>query len=1099
MQEKKPLKKHWFILLLSICLPFLSDGQNPTPTNLTDQPIFHRLTNKDGLSQGTINCILQDRLGFMWFGTMDGLNRYDGYEITVFRNLPGDTNSISSNVVNQIIEDNEGLLWIITDKGLNVYNPVLNAFRRVRLNTINKTDSEAKINCATIDHSGQLWFGTEDQGIICYSPNSLEQKHYLSTPDKPDGLISNSIKTLFADSRDNLWIGFQLGGMATLDASTGHFTNYYDIPAINYPSANLSINIFAETKDHKILIGAHDLSLITYDPELKIFYRTNLPNNKIKSDVLTIRTFEGSKTDQLWIGTDDIGLISLNSKNGDYSIYTQGNSENSLVYNTINSLYIDRDNNLWIGTYGKGINILSHYLKAFYSFTESNSNMMGLSFSSVRSIFEDEDGIIWTGGYNDFNKIDLKSGRTTVRENMVAYSICQDPSDKNLLWVGTEGTGLFKYKKNTGEFFKFPVSLTTNENTVVGCGVFEITADNNGFIYFGTEFGLNILDTKTGKFRFFGNVPSDTTSIVPGQIMAIFNDTKNVIWVGSISGGLARFNKSKNTFTRFAETDGNQESLIGNRINCIYEDAKNRFWIGTNMGLNLMNRESGTFKLYTEADGLPNNFVYGILDDKNGYLWLSTNKGISEFDPDNEIFINFDKADGLPGNEFNTAAFFKKNNQRLYFGGVDGLVAFNPDKIIKNPIPPKVVFTKISKSNNEFVNDTVISYLNQIILQPDDVIVNFEFSALNYINASNCRYAYMIGNLHEQRIDLGHKRSLMLANLNPGEYYLKVKASNNDGLWNETPATLKIVVLPWFYETVWFKLLIIFALLGVMITVFVFRIKLIRKQKELLQSLVEVKTRELKDAIEDLADEVEERKKTADELREANTTKDKFFSIIAHDLKSPFNTLLGFSDLLVEQWAEFDDSEKLEFVKRIKSTSENTYKLVTNLLEWSRLQKGSIDFNPVKTNIRYLADISITHLKHDAELKEIQFQIDIPGFINAFADQNMVNFVFRNLISNAIKFTPRHGLILIGAKSHENRIICKVEDNGVGLSREAMDNIFKLENTISTKGTEGETGTGLGLILCKEFVKKNRGSIWVESTPEKGSKFFFSLPVSEHF
>ncbi len=339
----------------------------------------------------------------------------------------------------------------------------------------------------------------------------------------------------------------------------------------------------------------------------------------------------------------------------------------------------------------------------------------------------------------------------------------------------------------------------------------------------------------------------------------------------------------------------------------------------------------------------------------------------------------------------------------------------------------------------------------------------------------------------------------MLSYLSPGEYVLKVKASNNDGVWNENPATLKIIVLPRYYETLWFKLLLVFVVFAGIFTIIIIRFRLINHQKKRLQKLVDERTQELKDAVEELAEEIKERRKTAEELQEANTTKDKFFSIIAHDLRSPFNTLIGFSDLLVDQWPNLDETDKLEFIKRIKKTSENTFNLVDNLLEWSRLQKGTIEFNPVKCNVKFLSKISIEQLQADAELKEIKINIDIPGFLNVFADQNMIDFVFRNLISNAIKFTPRNGNIFVRAKTHDNRIICQVEDTGLGMKPETIENLFKLGSSKSSPGTEGETGTGLGLILCKEFVKKNQGSIWVESEPGSGSKFFFSLPVSEHY
>jgi len=1091
----------YFILLAFALVAFFKSAtaQVSDSSFLTEQPFFQRLSNFEGLSQGTINCIIQDRQGFMWFATMDGLNRYDGYDFTIFRNIQNDTNSISSNIINQLIEDQTGQIWIATSNGLNVYNPMINSFIKIQLNALIKSGKDDGINSISFDKTGLLWIGTQNNGVICFNPSSNEQHQYLSVPDIPDGLISNSITTVFADSNGNIWISFQTGGISMLNPATGHFTNYFYFSESSNPKREIFSNSFAETPDHKLLIGSYHFSLCSIDLLTKKFSQINLPNSLVGDDDVTIRSFAYSNEDLLWLGTDDLGLIAFNKKNRKFSICENDNSANSLLYNTIKSLCIDRDKNLWIGTYGKGINILSPYSKPFYSFFKSESDLMGLSFSSVRSIFEDENGILWVGGYHGFDRIDLNKGAENVIENWVIYSIYPYPDDNNSLLLGSEGGGMYKFDKTTHKLLPYKFSGFAGQNSLVGSGALKIVHDGKEIVYIGTELGLNTLEISTGRFGFYANNPDDPTSIIPGQIISLFIDSKANIWVGSMLGGLAVLNKENNTFKRFTALPGNSESLSGSRVNCIYEDQKGRFWIGTNMGLNQMNRETGKFTVFSETDGLANNFIYGILDDKHGNLWLSTNKGISKFDPEQKKFTNFDIGDGLPGNEFNTAAYFKKSNERLYFGSVDGLVLFNPDRIVENPISPKVVFSNLTISNQKFKGDTVISYLKQITLKPDDLLVTFEFSALNFINPENCQYAYQVENLSEEWINLGNKRTLMLSYLNPGEYVLKVKASNNDGLWNENPATMKIIVLPRYYETLWFRLLALFTILGIIFIIFILRIRSIRKQKERLQSLVDLRTHELKDAIDELADEIEERKKTSEELQEANTTKDKFFSIIAHDLRSPFNTLLGFSDLLVDQWPNLDEEDKLEFIKRIKKTSENTYNLVNNLLEWSRLQKGTIEFNPAKSNLKYLSKISADQLQADAELKGIQIITDIPGFLNVFVDQNMIDFVFRNLISNAIKFTPRNGQIFVRAKSHDNRIICQVEDTGVGMKRETMENLFKLENSISSAGTEGETGTGLGLILCKEFVKKNQGSIWVESEPGVGSKFFFSLPVSEHY
>ena len=1077
-------------VVLFIAFPILLTASNGY------QQIFYSLTNEDGLSQGSILCICQDNMGYMWIGTNDGLNRYDSYNVKIFRNIPDDTTSLSSNRISSLYADDNGCIWIGTSGGgLNKYDPVENKFTRYYFQTSSKELYGSIINSIAKDAYGNIWIGTNNDGLIKFDLETEEYIQFFHDPTNPESISDNNITIVFVDKKGNIWIGTASGGLNLFIPEAQNFKIYKHDPNNSLSISGNSISDIIEGNDGELWISTLFNYLNCFNPEDESFIKHH---ENIPQSIYSIN-FMGQ--DSLWISSGFRGLFLSNISEKSIKRFYSGTRKGMLSYSTILCLFKDRDGNMWIGTSGKGVNIYSPNKKKIITYELGTALSSGLSFSSVRAIYEDDNKILWVGGYKSFgrfggfNKIDLKTNIITILSpEGEVYCISPDTKNKDILWLGTEGQGIIEFNTKTSSYKNYWDKPPFTTDSINGYNICFIKNDKTGNFYIGTETGLNVINADNGKCKFYKHNPNNSFSIMHGFIMNFYIDSDDNIWIGSDIGGLAKFDRENDIFIRYTNSLTDTNSISSNNVFSIYEDSKGRFWVSTDNGLNLINRDNGSFSKITVADGLPNNVVYASLEDTEGNLWLSTNLGLCKFNPNKNTFLSFDKNDGLPGNEFNRAAYFRSNNERLYFGGINGLVCIDPSEITKNPILPKVLITNYYKENIEVESGSGISSRQELIIQPEDKIVSFEFSAMTFVSQEKCKYAYKLENFMEDWIELGNRKRISFTNLDPGEYTLLIKASNNDGIWNENPTKLKITVLPYFYQTILFKIGIVFLLLSIILIIYFTRINLIRKQEKKLIVLVEQRTFELEELNKHLSVEVEERKKTEILLRKVNASKDKLYSIIAHDLKSPFNTLIGFSDLLVEEWDSFTDDKRFEMIKMMQSTSNSTFDLLVNLLEWSRYQIGNYKYEPIRFDFNKLAIETYSQLKGQASLKNITINMNIENEAFVFADYNMTSTIFRNILSNAIKYSFRNGKINITANERDGIFSGCIHDNGIGINKNNYKNIFKTDSNFTSKGTDGEAGTGLGLVLCKEFIEKNKGKLSVESEENKGSKFCFTLP-----
>jgi signal transduction histidine kinase len=496
----------------------------------------------------------------------------------------------------------------------------------------------------------------------------------------------------------------------------------------------------------------------------------------------------------------------------------------------------------------------------------------------------------------------------------------------------------------------------------------------------------------------------------------------------------------------------------------------------------MCNQDGTILKTYDITNILPNNRIHAITQDNKGNIWISSNYGITRLNPEIQSIRNYTKEDGLQGDQFYQQSFLRTRNGELYFGGYNGFNSFNPDSLKDNDFIPPVYITDFQIFNKPVTYavpgaqfPTYISEAKKIKLNWNQSVFSFSFAAINYTYPKKNQYSYIMEGFEKDwNYTDASRRYVTYTNLDPGEYTFRVRATNNDGIRNDTGTSLKIIILPPWWKTLWFRLIIVSTGILLITTIVLSRFRRLKNQKVLLEKSVV--------------------KKTA-ELNELNASKDKFFSIIAHDLKNPFNTIIGFSDILLEEISSGDLIKGNESARMIHSSAIQTFRLLENLLEWANSQTGKISYKPSPVNLNELLNEDFITLNDMAIRKNIELKRFIPDNLVIMADRNMIKTVLRNLISNAIKFTPKKGKVEVNALTNDKYVEIAVSDNGIGMTKEIMAKLFRIDANLSTQGTENERGTGLGLILCKEFVEKNGGKIWVESESGKGSTFKFILPL----
>ncbi|MBN4065783.1 SpoIIE family protein phosphatase [Candidatus Amoebophilus asiaticus] len=823
---------------------------------------FEHFTLSEGLSQSTVNCILQDSKGFLWIGTQDGLNKYDGYGFTVYKPDPEDPKSLSNGFIQCIYEDREGIIWIGTwHGGLNRFDSKTEKFTRFVFDQKDKNSlSNNQIKCIYGDES-TLWIGTWGGGLNKFDIKTNTFTHYVRKATDSKSISSNWIRCILKDSKNNLWIGTREGGLNKYQPKTQTFERYYhDKYDTNSISHNEILCIFEDSRK-SLWFGTNGGGLNKFIAEEKKFihFKQKLQNpNSLNNNF--IKSLEEDGKGNIWIGTYE-GLNSYDPSTNEFIQYLNDPTEiTSITGNDIICLYKDRNGILWIGTSGDGLNKYDYYRQRFNHIKHEVANTNSLRNNDVNAIYEARNGI---------------------------------------LWIGTNGGGLDKYEPDSKKFTHFGVDKK-NQHSLSSIFVKCIQEDKAGNVWIGTfAGGLNLFDPKTNQFTHFYHNPDDENSIGSNNIKCLFIDSKNNLWIGTFGSGLNmldlndeissdmkithykavegnrktisnnfitgitedknghiwvatleglnKLDRNTNVFHQFKHNPANTNTISSSSNTCVYSDSKGILWVGTHgSGLNKYDPATNIFFNYTSKHGLPNDVINGILEDQDHNLWLSTNKGISKLNVQTMNFKNYDERDGLQSNEFNQGAFHKGLKDRVYFGGINGFNFFYPGSIKNNTFKPPISIIRFKIFDKDAKLDKSIKYTKNLTLTYHQNFFSFEFTAMNFTIPEKNQYAYKMEGFDKDWIYCGTRRYASYTNLDPGTYTFKVKGSNNDGVWNDEGTSLSISIRPPFWKTWWFYTLLVISMIVTIVTYIKMRERNLRARQKQLEKKVEKRTEELR-------------------------------------------------------------------------------------------------------------------------------------------------------------------------------------------------------------------------------------------------------------
>ena len=1117
---------------------------------------FKRITINDGLSLSSVYCIYQDSKGFMWFGTEDGLNRYDGQSITVFGATTDQHYILANKWIELIYEDKSGMIWLGSVGGLTWYNPrkgVFNIFQHEPGSTASLSNDT--VTCIEADLRNDVWVGTA-AGLNRVNRVTNEVERIRPEEEELAGLASR-ITGFLQDNSGVFWIGTERG-LYSYDVKSGLF---FSETAGGLIDQHTRISEMIAGPDHIWL--ATGKGLIMMDLSARHRYELYLPDFcQNGNDIISLRE---DNLGQVWVLTVN-SLFCFRPRGGELQrVLEAEGSTHSLSMNPLEPLVLDREGYIWFGTFGDGIYKIDPGSLTWRHYMHNPADPQSLSENSVHAIFEDRSGAMWFGTFGaGISILDPQANRFTIfkhdpfDENSLAssfiWTICE--ASDNTLWFGTDTRGISHYDPGSGIFTHYdhdrsdPGSLSHTSVRKIyqdsrgriwagtdggGLDLFRpgtrsfrhykndpddasslshnsvraIYEDRAGRIWVGTRHGLNLFNEREGRFRRYLHREGDPSTLSNDFIYsAIYQDENGFLWIGTYGGGLCRLDPDEGSCTVYAHDPEDPTTISDNIVFSIYEDPMGRFWIGTNSGLNMFYPATGAFRRFGVGEGLANEVIYGILPDEQNRIWMSTNLGIIRFDLETFEVKNYDMNDGLQSNEFNGGAYHRGSGGKLYFGGVYGLNVIDPDNLEPVRHVTEVTLTdlevlgkevqiagvdleeaftedprRIIEHEGAYYSSENITYMEEIILDYSHRFFSLEFAALNVLQPDKLRYSYIMENLDAAWNNAGSRNYVSYANMKAGTYLFRVIAEDPDGFRSDPPLQLAITITPPFWLSWWFILLEIIVATAIAVMIYIYLVK------SRTNKLLKYQNRQISIANQAL-------RESEKNLMELNATKDKFFSIISHDLKNPFSSVLSISELMVENFNEADSEDHRAGFIKIHQALKHLLSLLENLLTWSRSQRGKIKYDPVRFNLTSLIQENINLHRIIADKKGIMLASPNEGEVYAYGDRDMINSVVRNLMTNAVKFTGSNRKVEVLVNPRENDVEVSVVDQGIGISEENLKRLFRIDEKFKSTGTAGEKGTGLGLIICREFVEKHGGEITVESRPGEGSRFSFTIPMA---
>lgn len=1093
-------------------------------STFTETVSFTHLTAPSML-QSVVYSIMQDSRGFMWFGTKDGLYRFDGIRTLGFLNNPLDSTSISDNRILDIYEDHDGDLWIATqDGGLNRFNRTQATFTRYQPDSRSKTAIRSnRVAFAYQDRSKRIWVASEG-GLHIFDKVKQTFTVFNANPNIKGALPSNYVRSVLERKNGELWFGTVGGGVCRWNPESSTFTTFKHDKSNPQTIPDNTIHSMVEDSQGTLWLGT-TRGLSAFHPETgKSENFFNNPTNTRSLSENIIWDLLWSRDGKLWIATQN-GLNLFCPETQDFMRFMGNettNNEQSLPIGYLNVLYEDSHGRLWIGMYGGGISIIDPFKRKFSTIRRSfgrnaaNSSQM-LPDNNIWAAIQAKSGNIWLGtvhglaecnlqtrALKSFHADTLKYGTMTDNFNHLACD------SAGRIWCSTYGGGVNVFDTLRHRFVEHygfdegnPRSLPTDRVTV-------IYNDKTNHIWVGTIMGLCRFQAKTRDFEPMFTGEHNTSRLTHPTIKYFLEDSKGRFWIGT-AGGLNIVNTQNGTVTKFKSIGRDTTTLTHNNIRQIVEDSQHRIWVATSGGLNLvMEPSSGKledirFRRMTTAHGLPSNLISGVVEDSDGIIWIAHSIGICSFDPlQFRVLREYDASDGLQGQEFRATAIVNIrvpkhmptsafSDGMILCAGSNGINYFHPDSLGIDSARPRIVFTDFKTFNQSRQLPINISEAKEITLSHKDYLFSIEFAALDFTNTGKTRYAYKMEGLDKDWVESGEQRMATYTNLSGGEYVFRVKACNHDGIWNEEGISLKITIIPPFWETWWFRSLAVCALAGGIMLGVRMRVRGVQRQNTLLENKVKERTAALQASNHQLSEAIEQ-------LRLANVEKNEFLGIVAHDLKNPLSTIQLAAKLMREEAPSLAVEDFREITGDILTTSNRMFDLITNLLDVNRLEQNAIRFASVSFDIVPLLHASANTYEAAAAAKGLRLHLDTPDQLRAFADESATVQVIDNIVSNAVKYSPLGKNIFISARAStfENGVQIvqiAVRDEGPGLSEEDLKKLFGKFARLSAQPTAGEHSTGLGLSIVKKIVEAMNGRVYCESSLGNGATFVVELPA----
>lgn len=993
---------------------------------------FQHFSIAQGLYESIDESVIQDRDGYLWFGTWGGIQKFDGYQFTTYKHELNNSSSIDNAFVQTLFEDREGIIWVGTFNGLEKFDKRNGSFTHYKPHEPGpETEWSNHVYSICEDKYGILWVGTGD-GLNKFDKNSNKFICIRNDNKNPGSISSNNVNVIYEDKAGSLWFGTG-SGLDKLDRKTNKFIHFWYDPNNKSEWSNYCVNTIFEDKSGIIWLGTRE-GLVAFDQKAGTFAPY------LKEERNSISSICEDESGHLWIGSLKSGLYSFNKKTKMLTNYLHDDKDpGSLSSNSITSICFERSGTIWITTFD-GVNKLNISRKAFLHY----------QFDKINSIVEGRNNKIWINTQNGLKKLDSQTGQIVQSPINIKGDHILYEDDKGSLWFAEADGGLIKQDKlgnitkfftPTGEEFKYFVDL-----------IYE-TSDRNIWISTSGEglFFLNLITRKINRV----NIPA-------AHINCIYEDALGLIWIGSFTRGLYSYDRKTDSIKSYIYNPKDTTSISGQTILVAREDKNGILWFGTNGGLNKYDPSTSSFTHFTDKNGILSGATFSILIDKNGNFWFNTRNGISKFNPATSSLKNYGASDGLPENGFMDWRGVQSDDGRIYFANSNELIGFLPDDIRNNNFIPPIVIT------NFLILDKSFPIKNKIELSHTENFISFEFAALNYVSTEKNQYAYKMEGVDKDWVYSGTRRFVSYPNLDPGEYIFSVKGSNNDGVWNESGTSIRIIILPPFWET-WFAYLsyaslFIFALYG---------IRRYEMNRISYKNQVELDTAVMK------------------EREETDVIKSRFFANISHEFRTPLTLILGPAEKIISQTSD----DVIKDANIIKRNSRRLLQLINQLLDLSKLESGKLKLEASKGNIVSFVKGVALSFESLAESKDITLKLmSEKDFIELYFDKEKMMKILTNILSNAFKFTPDEGTIAVSINSkppsfpplvkgelQEGSVEIRINDTGIGIPQEEIPKLFDRFYQVDSSFTKEYEGTGLGLALTKELVELHRGKINVES------------------